>query len=48
MTYTNQTVEYFATDSADLGAIIYEIDIQDYTGDTVEVIEDGVVVAEGY
>jgi hypothetical protein len=48
MTYTNQTVEYYASDSADLGVIIYQLDIQNYNGDVIEVIDEGVVVADGY
>ena len=46
--YQFLTVEYFARDAADLGAVILDLSITDYEGETREVIRDGGVVAEGY
>jgi hypothetical protein len=40
---------YFATDQADLGAIISDVSITTYDDlEPVDIIVDGIVVAEGY
>ena len=46
--YRTQTVEYFARDMADLGAVLQDLSVTDYAGETLEVVRDQAVVAEGY
>jgi hypothetical protein len=46
---SNLTIVYFATDSADLGAIISDVSITAYDDlEPMDIIVDGIVVAEGY